>query len=473
MNLRSCFGAPWPDVDVTDLVEHTGEVEPGCAFFAVADDRRVAAQHAIQARALGAQVIASQHDLEDAVQIADLDAVRGQLAARFYEAPASSMECIAVTGTNGKTSVAWFIAGLSEALGVACGYIGTLGFGRVQEIELGEMTTPNPVACQRLLAQLRNQGCRRVVMEVSSHALDQGRVATVPYRAAVFTNLSRDHLDYHGSMEAYGAAKQLLFTDFPIVTAVLNVADAYSQSIAAATQARVIYFGREADDCQWRWRQDGEQVVWQCPTGEYRANPRMAADFALDNLTAALAVLLSAGDEMSHDAAEELFAAVNAVPQVPGRMEVIDVDQAHGTVVVDYAHTPDALAKALAALRSGCRGQLICVVGCGGDRDRGKRPQMAEAAVKQADQVWFTSDNPRTEAPEQILADMTAELSADASHIHINVDRRAAIKAALMGAEEQDVVLIAGKGHENYQEVAGQKLPFDDRLVARSVLAEI
>ena len=479
MNLASVFGGAWPDVDVSELSEHSNEIVPDCAFFAVAAKKQDAERHAKAALDAGAKLVVSPHVLElsRCFVYADLAAERGMLAAKFYGHPAKQLSCIGVTGTNGKTSVAYYIASLSDLLGMPCGYIGTLGWGRIDELVDPNMTTPSPVALQKRLAGLVTTGCRRVVIEVSSHALDQDRAAEVPFEAAIFTNLTRDHLDYHGTMDAYAAAKLKLFTEFPLQTAVLSLSDSFSEQIAQACTAPIVRYGQQldADATQavdggvWRWRRtaSSDQVSWSVGGEELKATVPVVADFAIDNLTAALAVLHPTYS------LEALRNVVQDVRSVPGRMEIVARHSPHGTVVVDYAHTPDALTKALQSLRQDCVGRLICVVGCGGDRDRGKRPQMAAAAVKLADRSWFTSDNPRTESPEQIIADMQQGVTDESAEVEANVDRREAIRAALMNATLEDVVLIAGKGHEHYQEVGTKKYPFDDAAVARDLLGEM
>lgn len=478
MNLARLLGHAWPDVEVSGLTEHTDEIFEGCGFFAIAAKRAVAQEHGERALAGGAAIVISHHqlDLTAFYRHESLAVNRGAIAAEFYGHPAKQMQCIGVTGTNGKTSVAYYLASLSGLLGVDCGYIGTLGCGFLDDLQDPNMTTPNPTALQRNLASLLDNGCSRVVVEVSSHALDQKRADEMPFEIAIFTNLSREHLDYHDTMAAYGAAKTRLFSDFPVRTAVLRAAESLSETIAQATKARIIYYGpkeelgeaSEASEawCWWRSEESGS-INWQSPKGEMSDRMTFLADFSVDNLTAALAALL----ELGHSIAE-LGSVVAKVASVPGRMEVVVADAVHGTVVVDYAHTPDALEKALTQLRARCLGRLICVVGCGGDRDQGKRPQMARAATTLADEVWLTSDNPRTERPESILADMQTGVSKDRP-ANVDLDRRQAIARALMSASEQDVVLIAGKGHEDYQEVGFEKLPFDDRAVARALLAEV
>jgi len=404
------------------------------------------------------------------VQVTALAERRGALAARFYADPSASLSCIGVTGTNGKTSVAYHIADLSTRLGTPAGYCGTLGWGVLDALTDGGMTTPNAVALQRQLASMRDQGMRAAVLEVSSHALDQDRARQVHFDIAVFTNLSRDHLDYHGTLEAYAAAKARLFTQWPLRAAVINVDDEFGMQLTTRCAAEVISYGRAGD---WRWHSrpvdGGLQVRWQTPLGEIEQHVGAVAEFAVANIAAAMAVLTCMGHDLSAVAAE-----LPRLRGVPGRMEVFSGDGRAPLVVVDYAHTPDALAKVLASLRAYGQGRLLCVVGCGGDRDRGKRPQMGQHAAAGADRVWFTADNPRSEAVSDIIDDMLQGLSAaQRARVTVMPDRAEAIRAAIAEGKASDVVLVAGKGHEDYQEVGGRRLPFDDRRVVNQALEEV
>jgi len=381
-----------------------------------------------------------------------------------------------VTGTNGKTSIAYYLADLATRLGLAAGYVGTIGWGRVGALETANLTTPDPVAVQRQLAALRDQGCRWAILEVSSHALAQDRVGAVPFRAAVFSNLSRDHLDYHRDMASYGAAKARLFAWPGLELAVINQDDAFGRQLAGALGAdvRLLGYGRESTaagalpELSWTglsFDSAGARGRWLTPWGEAPFRLPVHAEFSVANVAAALAVLGAAG------VALELIAeASRELAQVPGRMEFFSAP-GRPAVVVDFAHTPDALAKVLATLRPRTPGRLICVFGCGGDRDAGKRPLMAAAAEQIADVLWLTSDNPRSESASAIIADMRAGLTGRAC-AHEEPDRRAAIAGALDRASPDDLVVVAGKGHEDYQEVAGVRRPFSDRALVAELLGE-
>ena len=478
MNLQLLIaGDDVPDLELAGLCEHTGEVRPGFAFIAVAANDELFDAHCEAAVSAGAVVIlCAPHRAVRAVDanvpvvpVADVAARRGELAAAFYGDPSSRQLCIGITGTNGKTSVAYHLADLSSALGEPMGYCGTLGWGSLENLRGGEMTTANAVALQRNLSALADEGMRRVALEISSHALDQQRARDVHIDLGVFTNLTRDHLDYHGSVEAYGAAKRRLFTDWPLRCAVINADDGFGRELSEQARCPVVTYGARGD---WQWQakrdHDGLRVSWSTPHGQLRARLPVVADYAVANVTAAIIAMV----EMGHAPAEVVEAAA-ALRPVPGRMELISVSRRVATAVVDYAHTPDALEKALAAVRPFVAGRLICVVGCGGDRDRGKRALMGAAASACADRVWLTSDNPRSEDPQAIIEDMLEGVAAADGTIDVCIEREHAIRAAIESANIGDVVLIAGKGHEDYQEIAGIRSAFDDRLIARQSLLSI
>lgn len=465
MSLRAAINEVLGEGVDPQLVQHTAEVSAGDVFLALAD-KDAASRHAQEAIASGASCVFSPYDLagEWSVPVQTIPQLAEDApawVAEYYGRPSQQLQVFAVTGTNGKTSVAYFIADMLQRSGKCSGYIGTLGWGTLDHIVDPNLTTPNMVALQRRLRQMQGAGAQGVALEVSSHALDQQRLGEVDINIAIFTNLTRDHLDYHGDMQAYGAAKMRLFTDWTLQAAVVNVEDPFSEQISAQCQAPLVTYGR-SENADWYWtRISDDKIRWSGPDVDFTVPLQAPADFMLDNLTAALAALARAGL-----AAERLPDLIKTASGVPGRLEVVSrVGQP--TVVVDYAHTPDAVEKVLEALRTGCAGRLICVVGCGGDRDPGKRPQMAAAASRLADEVWLTADNPRSEAPLDIITQMEPGLIRPA---RIEADRRSAIAGAIAGATRRDTVLIAGKGHEDYQEINGVRHPFDDRVVAREIL---
>lgn len=470
MTSSQWLAAEAPGLALRGLAEHTAEVQPGFGFVCVTADKSLRDSFVAQAETRGAKavLVESADSLATRLpvfEIESLSACRGRLAAQFYGEPSQQIRCIGITGTNGKTSVAYHIADLLTRLGHKTGYMGTLGWGTLDGLQAPDLTTGNAVALQRRLARLRDLGCEAAAIEISSHALDQGRADDVEIEIALFTNLSRDHLDYHQTMEAYASAKARLFTDFNIKLAILN-ADQAHFTPALSAETRVIRYGREAD---WSWRTEsvgsGRQLVsWQTPFGRFSTELGVVADFMLANVTAALALVseFTQGIDGFSD-------AVKSLRSVPGRMQIVSQGEDQPQVVIDFAHTPDALEKALTAGHAFCCGQLICVVGCGGNRDRGKRPEMARVAQRFADVVWLTSDNPRWESPDAIIEEML-DGRERGERLHICVDRSVAIKTAIESAAPGDLVLIAGKGHEAYQEICGVKHPYSDESVVQEVL---
>ena len=462
------------------LVEHTDQVGPHTIFVCISTNIETA--HAYCKTALEAGVeyfvldsllrdLIAVEGLEHAIYVANLAANRGQLAALYYGQPSQQMTCVGITGTNGKTSVAYHVANLYEQLGGVAGYCGTLGCGRLSDLKDAGMTTPDPTAVQRYLAELLAQDCTLVAMEVSSHALDQGRVDAVAFDVAVFTNLSRDHLDYHETMEAYFAAKARLFKFSSLQHIVCNIDAPYGLELAqqlANSPAQLTTVGGDGD---WTWQRVDGGVEISHQQATLRSALPLVADFQFENVTAAIAGVVAAGAHLA-----DIEAVLSQVSTVPGRLQPVHLpDDQRGDsplVVVDYAHTPDALHKALLAFREGVRGDVTCVVGCGGDRDVGKRPRMGCIAAQHSDHLIVTSDNPRSEDPARIAQDMLAELP-DGVDVVVELDRKRAIAAAIHAAGAADGVLIAGKGHENYQEINGSRYPFDDYEVARSLLMEV
>jgi UDP-N-acetylmuramoyl-L-alanyl-D-glutamate--2,6-diaminopimelate ligase len=394
----------------------------------------------------------------------------GVLAARYFGEPGRRLKVIGVTGTNGKTSITWFLRDALNALGHACGLIGTLGVGLKGHEDSTGHTTPDPITLQKALRALCDAGADSVAMEVSSHALDQHRLGSTPVRIAVFSNLSRDHLDYHGDMDSYLLAKVALFTRPELQEAVINSDDAAAPVLLGRLNdgVRCITYGAQAGATvrcvAWQPHPDGMDLRLTVGGEAVNVTLPLFGAFNLSNVMAVAGVLHGSGVEP-----RALAGALAAITPVPGRMEPV---RAAGkpTVIVDYAHTPDGLEKALAAAREHFPGRLHCVVGCGGDRDTGKRPLMAAAAERGADRVLFTSDNPRGEHPDVIIEQMRAGLD-DPGAVQVETDRRRAVALAVSQAGADDVVLVAGKGHEDYQEVAGERHPMDDRDLAREALA--
>ncbi len=404
------------------------------------------------------------------VWVENLRAQLGAIAANFYADPSADLTVVGVTGTSGKTSTVQFLAQAFTALGRCAATIGTLGAGLDGALHAGARTTPDVIQVHALMAQFRADGATHVAMEVSSHALDQRRVDGVHFDVAVFTNLSRDHLDYHKTMAAYGAAKAKLFAWPALAAAVINVDDAFGRTLVAKVTpgARVVRCGIASADAEVRARDlvthaDGVDFVLTTPWGEAGVHSRLLGRFNVANLLAVAAVLGVLA--VPFDA---LHAALENLQPVAGRMNRLGGGK-WPLIVVDYSHKPDPLEQVLQTLREHSAGRLICVFGCGGERDAGKRPLMGAIAERLADVVIVTDDNPRGEDGDAIVAAIVAGMQAPAQAT-IERDRARAIGLAIARANAGDVVLIAGKGHEAYQEVAGVKRPFDDLAVARATL---
>lgn len=396
-----------------------------------------------------------------------LRAHAGEVADAFYGQPSSKLWMVGVTGTNGKTSCSHWLSQAFTALGRKTAAVGTLGNGFPGALSEAVNTTPDPILLHGMLADYLSEGAAGVAMEVSSHGLVQGRVNGVHFDVAVLTNLSRDHLDYHGDMAAYAAAKKQLFQWPRLGCAVLNADEAFGREIAEELRdadVRVMTYGLQGGDVRGSGLvldQNGMRMDVTTPMGQARLEVAVVGKFNASNLLAVLATLLASEVSLA-----EAVEVLNAVKPVAGRMQRLG-GQGKPLVVVDYAHTPDALEKVLAALREQTAGRLVCVFGCGGNRDKGKRPLMGEAASRLADEVIVTSDNPRHEAPLAIIEDILAGM--DGNYV-VEADRAAAIARAIEQAAEGDVVLLAGKGHEDYQEIDGVRLPFSDLEVARRAL---
>ncbi len=397
----------------------------------------------------------------------------GALANRFFDAPSDSIAVVGVTGTNGKSTVAWLVSQCLTELGESCAYSGTLGHGLGELAAVDDMTSPDVIELHRRLAGFRDQGARAAAIEVSSHALDQERVAGVRLDAAIFTNLTRDHLDYHGDMTAYGAAKARLFEDFGARHRIINVDSEFGALLAERCGPSVVSVGTipgVAAAAGPRVLLDmlsatagGSRVAVRSTWGDGEFELPLIGAFNVANAACVLGLLLARGVSLA--AACQALASVTAPP---GRLQSVGQEAGIG-VYVDYAHTPDALRAVLTAVRAHTRGAVWCVFGCGGERDTGKRPEMGRAAAELADRIVVTSDNPRSEPPEAIIADVLAGVPAG-SNVETITDRGTAIVTAICGAQVGDTVLIAGKGHENTQRIGDRRIPFSDVDVAAAAL---
>ena len=476
-------------VQVTDLVQDSREATPGCVFIACQGRTTHGMLHAAAAVERGAVAVLWEPgaDLEApvlpervaAIAIPHLGRRVGELADRFFRRPSADLRVAGITGTNGKTTTAYLLAQASEFVGRRGWYVGTLGHGRPGDAMQSGLTTPDAVTVQRRLAQARDAGAATLGLEVSSHALDQDRVSGVHFDTAVFTNLTRDHLDYHGTLEAYGAAKARLFHAPGLRCAVINTRDSFGRELVERLDPALekIVFTTANDvwaerGTGWirvpelRTTSTGLTVNLESSWGAGTLRSRLVGEFNAENLLAVLGVMLGWNVPL-----QKALAALALCVAPPGRMEAFGGDD-RPLVLVDYAHSPDALGKVLEAARAHARGRLSCVFGCGGDRDPGKRPLMGAVAEAAADAIVVTDDNPRTEDPAAIIAQIVAGMRNPAA-AQIVPDRAEAIRLAIAEAEAGDVVVVAGKGHEDYQVVGTETRPFSDRATVLACLEEV
>lgn len=468
---------------VRNIVMDHRDVAAGDLFIARSGVHHKCVDYIIPAIKAGASaVLMSQDDYHQELDefadlifaVENLAEVAGEVIHQYYYAPSDTMAVVGITGTNGKTSCCHFIAQALNLLGEKTAYIGTIGIGFPGELEPSTHTTPEVLKVHQLLAKYKKSGAKAVVMEVSSHALDQGRTAGVVFSQVGFTNLTRDHLDYHETMAAYAATKQRLFENTSAVQ-LLNIDDEFGKELlmkANQSQRSVLTYSQlnASADIYVKTSEfhlEGIGFALSTPWGEVSASSTLIGRFNLSNLLLVAASLGAAGYP-----AVEISRALTQIHAVSGRMEKVS-NPSEPLVLVDYAHTPDALLQTLSALNEHRHegGKIICVFGCGGDRDQGKRPLMAQIASGLADQLVITSDNPRTEDP-QFIIDQILEGLSDASKAYVEIERSVAIAKAISLASAKDIVLIAGKGHEDYQEIKGQRHRFSDQEEARKYLEQ-
>jgi UDP-N-acetylmuramoyl-L-alanyl-D-glutamate--2,6-diaminopimelate ligase len=475
---------PGHDAQITAIAADSRVVSKGCLFLAWSGARADGRTFIGDAVARGAAAVAyepagaDRSDFErlpvPAVAVPNLAWQAGAIADRFYGSPSQAIFVVGVTGTNGKTTCAYLAAqaldesAAGQAAGGRSGLVGTIGYGFPGHLAPSSHTTPDALSVHRLLRDFRDRGATSVCMEVSSHALDQGRVHGVRFDCAVFTNLSRDHLDYHVSLDAYAGAKQRLFEFEGLRTAIINRDDETGRRLMTRVGGRVAtvsYGFRDADVFvrDLALGPHGIDLEVGTPAGDAKITSPLIGHFNVANLLAVLAVLLASGMPLAV-AAQRLS---RAHPPA-GRMERFGGGSGP-LVVVDYAHTPDALEKVLSAVREHATGNVYCVFGCGGDRDRGKRPLMGEIAERAADVVILTDDNPRHEDGDAIISDIASGMRARPAIVR---DRARAISTAVTTARAGDIVLVAGKGHEDYQQIGDERRPFSDREVVQDILRE-
>lgn len=490
-NLRDLL-APWvpgaPERPLRDMTLDSRNAASGDLFIAVAGHHADGRRFIPQAIAQGVAAViaeakgeAADGDMREVhgvpvIYLAQLQQRLSALAGRFYHQPGEKLKLVGVTGTNGKTTTTQLLAQWANLLGETGAVMGTVGNGLYGRLTPTENTTGSAVEVQQVLHDLAGQGATLAAMEISSHGLVQHRVAALPFAAGVFTNLSRDHLDYHGDMQSYESAKWLLFSEHHPGQAIINADDETGRrwlqklpDAVAVTQEDNLQ-----PDCHGRWlkatdvryHDNGAHIRFRSSWGDGEIESRLMGAFNVSNLLLALATLLALDYPL-----DRLLASAPQLQPVCGRMEVFHAP-GKPTVVVDYAHTPDALEKALEAARLHCKGQLWCLFGCGGDRDKGKRPLMGAIAEQYADIVVITDDNPRSEEPMAIVNDILSGL-LDPGRARVVSGRAQAVTNAVMQARPDDIVLVAGKGHEDYQIVGNRRLDYSDRLTVARLLGVI
>ena len=470
-----------PEVPVQGIASDSRLLDEGFLFLAVAGMTNHGLDFIDTAIGAGVAAIAwdSKTGTEPAdvgvplIAVEDLAGKLGEIANRYYDSPSEHLDVIGVTGTNGKTTVAWMIAQAFGELEKRCGYLGTLGYGIDEVAGAVGMTTPPAIELHARLAEFVNASADHAAIEVSSHALSQGRVDGVRFDTAIFTNLTRDHLDYHASMTEYFESKARLFLECAPANRIINIDSEYGERLAAQCGNDAVVVSMTLDRVTNGRRhflvrsmvatELGSEVEFVSSWGSGIFILPLPGDFNVANAAAVMALLLMKG--IAVDDACDVMSKVQAPP---GRMQRVAMEGP--AIIVDYAHTPIALESALRSLRPHCRGRLWCLFGCGGDRDAGKRPQMGTAAEHCADKVVITSDNPRSEDPQRIIDDVVTGIS-QAERVTIIEDRAAAIAWVVSNAADDDVVLLAGKGHEEYQECGGKRAPFSDFVLAATALS--
>jgi UDP-N-acetylmuramoyl-L-alanyl-D-glutamate--2,6-diaminopimelate ligase len=479
------------DVAVTGLSHDSRKTKKGDLFVAISGEHTHGLRYAAEAVNNGATVVLWEDNFENCDEIVNsisrqvvclccqnLNKVIGEIANRFYDNPSSKLNMIGVTGTDGKTSIAHFIAQCLDTPSTRCGVLGTLGNGFIGELSATGLTTAPVIDVHQSLANMCSQSAAHAVMEVSSHGLDQGRVDAVSFDTAVFSNFSQDHLDYHGTLESYAAAKKKLFLMPGLKTAVINLDDVFGRELAKEFSKRLCVWGysvcpditdlKQYSDyivhaCGIESVENGYRLTVKTPKGSGVFSIGLLGSFNITNVLATLATLLISNVEF-----DDAIKRLHLLHPVAGRMETIKV-KGKPTVIVDYAHTPNALGVACKAVGEHFSGNIWCVFGCGGDRDSSKRPLMARAAEQACDKIVLTSDNPRHENPQEIIDQVMRGFSAQ-DKVKVIVERRQAIEYTISSAGENDVVLLAGKGHESNQIIGDSYIAFSDSHVARECL---
>ncbi len=462
---------PGVDVDVSGIAYRSDRVAPGDAFFCIRGFRHDGHDFAPDAQARGAAALVVEAPLPGLdvpqVVVPDTRVALAVAAAAFYGRPSSAFDLVGITGTNGKTTTTYLLDSIFRSAGLKTGIVGTVGTCIGERRLESSRTTPESLDLQQLFGEMRDEGVGAVSMEVSSHAIDLHRVDGCDFAAVAFTNLTQDHLDYHHTLEEYFSVKRKLFTEFGAPAHVVNVDDAMGAAMAGEIGAEWTVARHRDATVRSRNEQldsEGSTFVLDTPAGRELVRFPLAGGYNVSNALVAAASAMAVGIPL-----EAVAEGLRSAPQVPGRLQRIDCGQPF-SVVVDYAHTPDSLEKAIDAVKSVTEGKVIVVFGCGGDRDPDKRPVMGAAAGRAADVSVVTSDNPRSEDPVGIILQVEDGLRESGGTYLVEVDRRRAIERAIRMAEFGDCVLIAGKGHEDYQIFADHTIHFDDAEVAREAL---
>ena len=459
------------DKEITFITDNSAKVCEGCIFICIEGRRFDGHTKAAEALEKGAAAVVVQKDLglENQILVENTRSAYAKICAAFYGHPEKELKIIGVTGTNGKTTSCFILKSILDKLGYKTGLLGTVKNIVGDKEYPAALTTPDCYELFGLFREMVDYGCEYCVMEVSSQALDQRRVDGIRFDAAIFTNLTRDHLDYHGTFENYKAAKHMLFENSDL--AVLNIDDESAMEMVENTDCRTVTFSVNNDRCDYsakniRISASGVKYELVSNSNIGRVKFAVPGNFSVYNSMGAIICLV----EMGMDFKDVLDAVAECIG-VPGRMEVVPTDTPY-TVLIDYAHTPDGLENVLSTVREITEGKVIVVFGCGGDRDKTKRPIMGEIAVKMPDVAVVTSDNPRSEDPESIIEDITAGISRGNAKVIVDSDRTNAIEKALEAAKEGDIVVLAGKGQETYQILASGKIHFDEREVVAKILSE-
>ena len=469
-----------PPIKYNNICDDSRYVNKGTVFFAVkglSSDGCDFIESAINSGAC-AVIYEPPYDLsniETSIPIIAVDDLKLEIAnivSRHYESSINEMSIIGVTGTNGKTTVSWLIHQGFKKIGYKSGYIGTLGYG-LENLNLNELTTPSCMKLHKILSEFQNSGVEYVVMEISSHAIDQKRIEGINFNTVIFTNLSRDHIDYHGNMENYGETKAKLFLERQSKIKIININDSFGRSLIERVDEEVISTSIEPINIdkdkfisvtKYETNGSGFDIDLKSSWGTFKTHVPLLGTFNIENVIQTIALFLSHGFSMS-----KIQTIIEGMKAPSGRMESVDMDNNHllPKVLVDFSHTPDALKLSLQSIRDHYDGKIWCVFGCGGDRDRGKRKMMGNIAERYADYVIVTSDNPRNENPEKIISDILEGIS---SKVETIVSREEAINFAIMKANKNEIILIAGKGHESYQKIGEETLEFSDHKISKRSL---